>query len=613
VFSPLPAIADILFGTRTDIGDLLFVTSVLLWLGYVGLRLSGRFRVPVVTTFLLLGVAAGPSGLNLISASMLDSLRFIEPVALGLITFSAGEQLLVGDVLKLSRRSFLAVGLETVLPILLVGTAVYLLTGEAVTALLLGAIAGTTGIATVMATLREQGARGSFTRLISVAVATDNFLAILLFSLILPLAVALTQEGGVLSLYASSLLGIAASILVGSLAGLQLGRLIRTIKSPSELSMMVLAHLLLAIGFAYMLGYSVLLTGLTMGVVAVNLSGSGRERERLFTSLKPLEDPIISFFFLWAGAGLNLRALAEVGLLALVYMLARLAGKGFGPLLSVFRVTDPQGQEATQLRVLGVALVPQAGATIGLAILAADTLPALGQDVLTVVLAAVVLFELTGPLAVQRAVKRVGEANAPPADLPFTLDEAIRTLEESKGVLMVATDRGTTLWQLASAVALSGRLQAELLVVPTEAPPDVPASIDYEAALLDRSPVELLDEHLDFHEHRVSVQPEISGDVVDDLLKRTADSGADLLILAWGPHQRRRFAPRVVELSAIPVVELPGPRVPQRRGLEKVAEGAGRLAAASARRVFRRLRGGRSGLSRRLGCAAGPEGGSAAG
>ncbi|HZJ03753.1 MAG TPA: hypothetical protein VFE20_08805, partial [Thermoleophilia bacterium] len=245
--------------------------------------------------------------------------------------------------------------------------------------------------------------------------------------------------------------------------------------------------------------------------------------------------------------------------------------------------------------VLGVALLPQAGAAIGLAILAADTLPVLGQEVLTVVLAAVVLFELTGPLAVQGAVKRVGEANAPPEDLPFTLDEAIRTLEESKGVLMVATDRGTTLWQLASAVALSGRLQAELLVVPTEVPPDVPASIDYEAALLGRSPVELLQEHLDFHEHRVSVQPEISGDVVEDLLNRTADSGADLLILAWGPHQRRRFAPAVVERSAIPVVELPGPKMPQRRGLEKVAEGAGRLAATSARRVFRRLRGGDQG------------------
>jgi NhaP-type Na+/H+ or K+/H+ antiporter len=96
------------------------IFGVVLWLGYLAMRLSGRLHLPVVTAFLLLGVAVGPSGLDLVSYRALYALRVIEPVALAFITFSVGEQLRMRDVLAPSRRSYVAVALETVLPIVLV-------------------------------------------------------------------------------------------------------------------------------------------------------------------------------------------------------------------------------------------------------------------------------------------------------------------------------------------------------------------------------------------------------------------------------------------------------------------------------------------------------------
>lgn len=60
-------IVESLFGDETSSDVLLLVTSILLWLGYLSLRISGRLRIPLVTSFLLLGVAIGPSGAGLIA------------------------------------------------------------------------------------------------------------------------------------------------------------------------------------------------------------------------------------------------------------------------------------------------------------------------------------------------------------------------------------------------------------------------------------------------------------------------------------------------------------------------------------------------------------------
>lgn len=582
-------VVESIFGDSTSPEVLLLVTSVLLWLGYLGLRISGRFRIPLVTSFLLLGVAAGPSGFDLISPSVLEALRVIEPVALGLITFSAGEQLVLRDVAGLARRTMLGVGLETLLPVLLVTLAIVAATGRLELALPLGAIAGTTGIATVMATLKERGARGSYTRLLSVAIATDNVFAILAFSVILPFAMALEHAGGIGSLYLRSLAGIALSVAVGGSAGVLLARYIGRIRSSSELSMFVLAHLLLVVAVVDVAGGSVLLAGLAMGIVAVNLSGGAREREWLFSSLAPLEDPLIAVFFLWAGAGLHVAALADVGLLAALYLVARTAGKWLGPHLAA--LGTPRGDRDTwELRALGLGLLPQAGAAIGLGILARDALPVAGDEILTVVLAAVVIFELTGPLAVTRAVTAAGEATETPEGRPMTLTEAVRQLEERKGVLMAVTDPTTSLWQLANTLNLARRLQADVVLMPTEEPPTTKWSA---AGTPARDPVELLQNYADGHDQNVTVLPECTGDIVAGVLQAAEEQQIDLLILAWGPY-RRRLAPRVVEGAGRPVVELPDPEGRRRLDPAGLTEAARALTrgglSAPMSRLFRRSR-----------------------
>ncbi len=225
------------------------------------------------------------------------------------------------------------------------------LTGRLEVALPVGAIAGTTGLATVMSTLKETGATGTYPKMLGFAIANDNFFAILAFSLILPLVVGMETSGAIGSLYVERLTGMVASVAIGFVAGFVVSRLVRTIRSSHELSMFVLAHVLLVVGITYYLDFSVLLAGLTMGVTAVNLTADIRDRDRAFGALRTLEFPVIAMFFLWAGASLHIRALATIGLLFAVYVVARTVGKVAGPLATAWRLRRNQTESRRFRRV----------------------------------------------------------------------------------------------------------------------------------------------------------------------------------------------------------------------------------------------------------------------
>ncbi len=429
------------------------------------MRVSRHLRVPVVTSFLLLGVVAGPGGFDLVGSSVLNSLRVVEPVALGMITFAAGEQLFFRDVRALSRRSYLVVALETVLPVLLVGGGVWLFTGELAVALPIGAIAGTTGLATVISTLKESGAKGNYAKLLGFSIASDNFFAILAFTLVLPLAVGLETGGAIGHLYAVRLTGMAAAVAVGCAAGALVALLVKRVRSSHELLMLVLAHVLLVVGVTEYFGYSILLAGLAMGTTAANLTKEERDRERVFAALLSLEYPVIAVFFLWAGAGLHVRAMGSIGVLFGVYVVARTLGKLAGPLVTAWMVRR-QKEDSRRFLGLGMSLIPQAGAAVGLGILARDVLPVSGETILAAVLASVVVFELIGPVGVQWAAKFVGEAKVAVDDEPLTLTEAISALQNRRArlALVVGTKADPSLLQVPRQMA--ARLGADLLVVP---------------------------------------------------------------------------------------------------------------------------------------------------
>jgi hypothetical protein len=61
---------------------------------------------------------------------------------------------------------------------------------------------------------------------------------------------------------------------------------------------------------------------------------------------------------------------------------------------------------------MGLALLPQAGVALGLALAVHERFPALGVRILPLVIGATVLFEIGGPITTRLALRRVGESAA---------------------------------------------------------------------------------------------------------------------------------------------------------------------------------------------------------
>ncbi|PKK97693.1 MAG: cation/H(+) antiporter, partial [Tenericutes bacterium HGW-Tenericutes-2] len=116
--------------------------------------------------------------------------------------------------------------------------------------------------------------------------------------------------------------------------------------------------------------------------------------------------PIFIMFFVLSGAELNLSLLLKVGIIGIIYILSRVAGKIFGSWFGA-KVThaDPKIQ-----KYLGYALIPQAGVAIGLSLIATQVLnPEMGSQIRTIILVATLIYELIGPIVTKKALQAAGE------------------------------------------------------------------------------------------------------------------------------------------------------------------------------------------------------------
>ncbi|MCK5557547.1 MAG: cation:proton antiporter, partial [Candidatus Hydrogenedentes bacterium] len=199
---------------------------------------------------------------------------------------------------------------------------------------------------------------------------------------------------------------LAGSVLIGLAMGYVVHRLVANRRDRNEIIVIVLGFVLFCSAISIDLHLSPLMTNMVAGLVLVNLSA---KNERVFRMLEPLEAPIYAAFFALAGTQLQLRLLASIGVLGSVYILARLAGKYFGALLGA-----SVAHSAPVIRkYLGLCLFPQAGVAIGLVMIAQRD-PAFASSpyavqMVTIVLASVLVNELIGPPIARYAIFQSGE------------------------------------------------------------------------------------------------------------------------------------------------------------------------------------------------------------
>ncbi|HTE15964.1 MAG TPA: cation:proton antiporter, partial [Burkholderiales bacterium] len=157
------------------------------------------------------------------------------------------------------------------------------------------------------------------------------------------------------------------------------------------------------VGAARMLELSVLLSLLTFGVLVRHLD---KRHELASVELGRVGQLFYVVLFVVSGAKLALPELMAGGMLALVYVLARFAGKAIG----VMSFTYFSGVRAGTAGLITIALTPMSGVALAMVQGTAELYPEFGANLAAIVLAAVLILELIGPIAVQFALKRAGES-----------------------------------------------------------------------------------------------------------------------------------------------------------------------------------------------------------
>jgi Kef-type K+ transport system membrane component KefB len=111
-------------------------------------------------------------------------------------------------------------------------------------------------------------------------------------------------------------------------------------------------------------------------------------------------------FFVLAGASLHLDGVAQIGVLGAACIALRTLSRFVGGWLGGWLAGAPDQHR----HWMGVALIPQAGVALGMALVASSHLPQFKETILAVTIGTTVVFELVGPALTQLAVRKVGEA-----------------------------------------------------------------------------------------------------------------------------------------------------------------------------------------------------------
>jgi Kef-type K+ transport system membrane component KefB len=364
-----------------------------------------RLRLPEVTGYLFVGVFIGPAAADIITHDNLEALELLSEVALGLILFTIGTIFSVQTFTRIGRLVTAVTGAETLGACALVTAAMLMLGMTPAVALLLGVVAMETAPATTLMVVREYDARGPVTEALLALLAVNNVVVLLTYGVLA--AVLTLTVADAPSLYASIhglLWTTLASVALGLLIGIALDLWARQIAETGEMTILSIGVVLLTIGAARALGLSPLLAALAVGATIANTAGP---TEPLVAELRRADPPLYAAFFVLAGAELPLALLPQIGVAGAVYVIMRGVGKVAGARTALQAMTaDPSLR-----RHLGWCLLSSSSLAIGLTIQIRDQFPQFGEQVSAVVLAAVIIFEIIGPVLARGALVRAGETS----------------------------------------------------------------------------------------------------------------------------------------------------------------------------------------------------------
>lgn len=382
-------------------GLMLLILGALLSVSILADVVARRTAIPRISLLVLIGVgvaAVQQLGFGKTAGSLSELSEPLIQLALVMVAFLLGGEFTWERLRTLGPVVAIFSLTVVVVSSLVVGLGLWLLGFPVLLAVSLAAISVATDPAAVSETIHETQGPGTRTgRLLLSTVAVDDGWGIMVFGLAMAfLGWHVSGSGADAMLHALWELGgaIAFGVIVGIPAAWLTGRL--EIGEPTLVEAMAL--ILLLAGGAALLNVSELLSAMIAGALVANLA---RHHTRSFNEIEYLEWPFLVFFFVLAGASLDLANLEAALWVTLAYISLRLLGRYMGGWLGARAVASRQGNVPAGI---GLALTPQAGVAMGMALLASERFPEHSATMMAVVVSSTVIFEAIGPWLVRRTM-----------------------------------------------------------------------------------------------------------------------------------------------------------------------------------------------------------------
>lgn len=386
-----------------EVPSVLIGLAIILFSGFLITRLTKLLRLPNVTAYILAGVILGPWVLGAIDKNVLAHMSFVSDIALSFIAFGVGRYFKVSAIKATGKKVFLITLLES----LLAGVLVALVIGFCFPskgwsfALLLGAIATATAPASTMMTIRQYGAKGDFVTILLEVVSLDDAVCLMAYTLAITV---INAENGASSSVLDILLPILWNLLfigVGVLFGWLHSLLISPKRSADNRLILTLAMLLVLDGACAIVGISPLMSCMVFGASYINI----KKEDEIYDQMDGFAPPIMCLFFVLSGMTMDFSSFAEIGLIGIVYFVVRILGKYGGAYLGCLASRESRSTRD----YLGLALIPQAGVAIGLAVLGKRMLPTeVGNEFYAIILCSSILYEMIGPGLAKLALVKSG-------------------------------------------------------------------------------------------------------------------------------------------------------------------------------------------------------------
>jgi Kef-type K+ transport system membrane component KefB len=382
--------------------------------------------LPRITGYIFAGLLLGPYLFKFYSKQAVVDLDFLNSLALAFIAFCAGGELKLGSIKNKLKSIFSLVTGVTSVVFIGVTLVVFAISGfipfmkpyAPLIRLAISAIFGVIAVArspsSAIAIISETKAEGDYTdTVLSVTIAMDVVI-IIFFAVIISTCEVLISGGSAFSVVfiLDLLLEMVIAFILGFLLGKSIIFLIEKVKV--EFPVVITAMGFLVIKFSHLLGdylqeiheiglrLEPLLICMAAGFTVQNFSKHGT------TFLKRMDRvsfPIYIGFFAITGANINIDVLKNAWFLGLVIVISRTIMIYIGSFISGKLARDPP----RIYKNTWLGFITQAGVSLGLLTEVVRRFPDIGIPIRTILIAAITINQLVGPVAFKYALFKVGE------------------------------------------------------------------------------------------------------------------------------------------------------------------------------------------------------------